>query len=164
MLRRAADQPWTGYGYGAFWEKASTPARMVQKETHWLVPTAHNGWLDLLVQVGGIGVALFAAVLVVALVAGVVRLRRADDAGFGLLYMVLFLVLALSESAIEASNTLTWALLVAVAVRALAPHASRVVARTDAPVRAAAPAIWREAPLPAGGAPAMSRLRALATG
>ena len=152
VLRRAADAPWTGYGYGAFWEKGSTPARMVQKETHWLVPTAHNGWLDLLVQVGWIGVALFAAVLVLALVAGVARLARTDDAGFGVLYILLFLILAFSESAIEAANTLTWALLVAVAVRALAPHASRARAPSTAAVRRpAAPPIWRDAPAPGAG-------------
>lgn len=153
VLRRAAQAPWTGYGYGAFWEKGSTPARMVQKETHWLVPTAHNGWLDLLVQVGWIGVALFAAVLVLALVAGVARLARTDDAGFGVLYMGLFLILAFSESAIEAANTLPWALLAAVTVRALAPLASRTQAPRPTAARAqpAPPPIWRDAPVRGAG-------------
>ena len=154
VLRRAADAPWTGYGYGAFWERGSAVAKIVQKETHWLVPNAHNGWLDLLVQLGWIGVALFAVLLALALAAALVRLPRTDDAGFGLLYMAIFLVLAFSESVIEAPNTLTWAMLVAVAVRALAPRAcapSPAAAPTRAPPPPPPP-IWREArPLTAGG-------------
>lgn len=155
VLRAAQARPWLGYGYAAFWDKQSAPARLVQKETHWLVPSAHNGWLDLLVQVGWVGVGLFAAVALLALAVLAVRFTRSRDGGFGLLYLVLFGFLSLSESVIEDANTLSWALFVAVVVRALAPRAYAA-----APARAPLPApppIWRDAPLPA---PQHARLHA----
>src|SRR5690606_21354638 len=52
LMRRVADQPWTGFGYQAFWGRDSIPAEFVRRETQWPVPSAHNGWIDLLVQLG----------------------------------------------------------------------------------------------------------------
>ncbi len=145
VLRRSAERPRLGYGFGAFWEKDSLPAKVVQHETHWLVPSAHNGWLDLLVQVGWVGVGLFAAVLLLTFLVLAVRLHRADDAGFGLLYLVLLIFFSLSESVIEAPNTLSWALFAAVVVRALSPRASLVARPRPAPSRAPPPPLWRDA-------------------
>ena len=151
VARRIAERPLTGYGYGAFWEKTSAPARIVRKEANWPVPSAHNGWLDLLLQVGWIGAALFAATAMLALVALSVRAPRSRDGGFGLFYLLLFLILAMSESVIEEPNTLPWALVVAVITCALSPRAQLASA---APRRAAAapPPLWRpSAPQPAAG-------------
>ena len=63
VLNQVALHPLTGFGFAAFWERTSVPALIIRKQTGWVVPTAHNGWLDLLVQVGWIGVGLFVAVL-----------------------------------------------------------------------------------------------------
>ncbi len=40
LMRKVADRPWTGYGYGAFWGRIgeSPPADWVRKETGWIVP------------------------------------------------------------------------------------------------------------------------------
>ena len=58
LMDKVADRPWTGYGYGAFWGRESVPADWVRKETGWGVPSAHNGWIDLLVQLGWPGAIL----------------------------------------------------------------------------------------------------------
>jgi exopolysaccharide production protein ExoQ len=63
LLRQSAKHPLTGYGYAVFWTLESHPAQWIRKETGWLVPTAHNGWLDILAQLGWIGVGLCALVL-----------------------------------------------------------------------------------------------------
>ncbi|MBE7217625.1 MAG: O-antigen ligase family protein [Caulobacteraceae bacterium] len=156
--RRIAEQPLAGYGYGAFWERYSIPARLIRKETGWAVPSAHNGWLDLLLQLGWIGAGLFALAAGLALVALLLRAPRTRDGGFALVYLVLFLMQTLSESVIEEPNTLAWALVVAVITCGLAPRAWRV----QAPPRPAAvlpPPMWRTAPaaatpgLFAGGRP-----------
>ena len=145
VVRRIADQPLHGYGYAAFWEKTSAPARIVRKEAGWPVPSAHNGWLDLLLQVGWVGTALFTLAALLALVALVVRAPRSRDGGFALFYLLLFLILAMSESIIEEPNTLSWALAVAVITCALSPRAWLA----QAPPRPAAftpPLLWRGAP------------------
>lgn len=162
VLRQWARSPHLGYGFAAFWEKGSVPALVVQREAHWTVPSAHNGWLDLLVQVGDVGVGLFAAVLVLGLVAAALRTHRLGDGGFGLLFLVLFAFLSLSESVIEAPNSVAWVLFVAVLVRVLGPRPPDPAAGPPRPGREPAAAspherpIWRDPPVPAGAEGALN--------
>jgi len=121
VLRQSAASPMLGFGFGAFWEKESIPAQFIRKQTKWLVPTAHNGWLDLLVQVGWIGVALFAVVLTVTLIMLIARTYSLDDGYFSLAFMIVFLMLSLSESVLEQHNNLPWSLFVAIMALAFRP-------------------------------------------
>ena len=132
LMRKVADRPWTGYGYGAFWGRIgeSVPADWVRKETGWIVPSAHNGWIDLLVQLGWPG-----AVLVGMLMAGtgLIAVLRSMGSGlregwWGLGFLAAFLVLSLSESILMAHQGLPWVLFMAVMTRAMLPSPSAVPA------------------------------------
>lgn len=125
ILRQIDASPLLGFGFGAFWEKTSDPANFIRKQTHWKVPSAHNGWLDLWVQVGAIGVVLFAAALGVTLVALALRAHRLKDGYFCLAFMLVFLTLSMSESVLEQHNNLPWSLFVAVMTYALLPERVR---------------------------------------
>jgi O-antigen ligase len=120
VLNQVALHPLTGFGFAAFWERTSVPALIIRKQTGWVVPTAHNGWLDLLVQVGWIGVGLFMAVFLIAIVAIIVRTVRTREY-FGALYLTLFGVFSVSESFLEQHNSLMWVLFVTVLTQALGP-------------------------------------------
>lgn len=52
LFRKVDERPWTGYGYNAFWGRDSEPAAWIRHQTGWSVPSAHNGWIDLLIQLG----------------------------------------------------------------------------------------------------------------
>lgn len=55
-----ADRPLIGYGYDSFW----TPSHLVQiGEDNWGAPDAHNGYINLTLGVGLIGVAAYVLVL-----------------------------------------------------------------------------------------------------
>jgi exopolysaccharide production protein ExoQ len=125
LMRKVADRPWTGYGYGAFWgrEGESTPADWVRKETQWPVPNAHNGWIDLLVQLGWPGAFLVGTLM--ALTAVVTLLRSAGtgvaEGWWALGFLAGFFVLSLSESILMAHQGLPWVLFMAVVTRAVLP-------------------------------------------
>ena len=125
LMRKVADRPWTGYGYGAFWGRIgeSAPADWVRKETGWVVPSAHNGWIDLLVQLGWPG-----AFLVGGLMAGTALIAILRSFGSGvregwwvLGFLGAFFILSLSESILMAHQGLPWVLFLAALTRAVLP-------------------------------------------
>ncbi|MEM9965627.1 MAG: O-antigen ligase, partial [Asticcacaulis sp.] len=117
LLRLSDKAPWLGYGYKAFWTPDSIPAAVVREETGWKVPSAHNGWLDLLVQLGWVGVLLFGLCLVVTFFCALFRFERVKDGYFSVLILCLFSFLILSESFILSQNNLVWVLFVCVMTR-----------------------------------------------
>lgn len=124
LMRLSDKAPWLGYGYKAFWTKDSVPAAIVRAETGWDVPSAHNGWLDLLIQLGWLGVGLFAACLIVTFFCALFRFERVKDGYFSVLILCLFSFLILSESFILSQNNLVWVLFICAMTRLTANQLS----------------------------------------
>ncbi len=53
------EKPWLGWGYVAFWSTTNPAAMEISASLQWYVPQAHNGLLELLLNVGLIGTAYF---------------------------------------------------------------------------------------------------------
>jgi O-antigen ligase len=109
IMRRAA----LGYGYSAFWVSGpNSPAREVAQVLEWETPHAHNGFLDLGLQVGLIGVALFFVGFAVAAVRGVKLLRSTPDAlgMWPILFLSFILLYNMTESGLGARHNLFWVL------------------------------------------------------
>ena len=125
LMRRVGERPWTGYGYSAFWGRESVPAAFVRQETGWLVPSAHNGWIDLLVQLGWPGAVAVAGLFVTATVVTLIRLGSAGlrEGYWAIAYLAVFLLLSLSESVLLSHASLPWTLFLAILARALSPQA-----------------------------------------
>ena len=128
LMRRVAERPWTGYGYGAFWGRIgeSPPADWVRKETGWIVPSAHNGWIDLLVQLGWPGAILVGGQLALIFV---VTLFRSMGSGlregwWALGFLAAFFMLSLSESILLTHQSLPFVLFMAVMTRAFLPSST----------------------------------------
>jgi O-antigen ligase len=51
--------PLLGYGYGAFWLGLKGESANVVLAVKWALPNAHNGFLDIWLSLGGLGLALF---------------------------------------------------------------------------------------------------------
>lgn len=64
VIARSAERRWLGYGFGTFWKVRNGPAQEVAANLHFFPWHAHNGFLDLGLDLGVIGVACFVAVLV----------------------------------------------------------------------------------------------------
>lgn len=48
-----------GYGYGAFWDLDFVTTQYIWKMINWEAPSAHNGYLDIALQIGGVGLGLY---------------------------------------------------------------------------------------------------------
>ena len=152
LLRQSAKHPMTGYGYAVFWTLESAPANWIRKETGWLVPTAHNGWLDILAQLGWIGVGLCALVLGGALLVSLVRFHKVQDGYWATLFLAIFLMTTFSESFILERNGIVWALACAAVTRLLGPvwgqsaQAEQTEKAPRRPLFAPEPLTWALAP------------------
>jgi exopolysaccharide production protein ExoQ len=59
---RISQRPLLGWGFDAFWSPINPAANEISTNLRWVVPQAHNGLLELLLEVGAIGTSLFAIV------------------------------------------------------------------------------------------------------
>ncbi|WP_349311040.1 O-antigen ligase family protein [Brevundimonas subvibrioides] len=130
LMHKVSVHPWTGYGYQAFWGRESVPAMFVRAETGWPVPSAHNGWIDLLVQLGWPGAFAVGIVVAVGFFGSVFRVATdgPKEGWWALGYFLAFLLLSLSESVLLSHANLPWVLMLAIVARAtaFAPDTSRV--------------------------------------
>jgi len=119
VIEMIRERPWLGYGYGAFWlgwagESAHVwlwNARVGLEATH-----AHDGFLDLCLNLGLFGVSTFALGFLLAARRAVTwaRYTRGAENLWPLAYLTFILLYNLGESAILASNDIIWLLYVAV--------------------------------------------------
>jgi O-antigen ligase len=103
------------------------------------VPSAHNGWIDLLIQLGWPGAILTGSVVLLAVSATLLRIRGAGarEGFWGVGYLLVFLLLTLSESVLLSHANLPWTLLLAILARALAAEPEPARAPLARPVRGA---------------------------
>jgi exopolysaccharide production protein ExoQ len=82
VLYFIGQRPWVGYGYESFW----TPARIDTISTNlgWGLREAHNAYLETLLWLGTVGLALTLAVVMAGLVAAVRGYRDQHDATYAL--------------------------------------------------------------------------------
>jgi O-antigen ligase len=56
LLQAISHKPLLGYGYLAFWGLDSEPRYWLAQAVDWDAPSGHNGWLDLAISLGIVGV------------------------------------------------------------------------------------------------------------
>lgn len=106
-----AARPWTGYGYGVFWEVDDGPVFWVRQATVWPVPTAHNAWLETALSLGLPGLVLAMAVFLSGLLRAMLRLFAGIETYWALPFLVAWLGVSLSESNLLVQNGMVWMLL-----------------------------------------------------
>ncbi len=116
IIEMIGKQPWLGYGYSAFWNSWDSPGAYVWYAARWTPPNAHNGLLDLWLDLGLLGVLVFMTGFVTTCVRGLVWLRidRSWDSFWTLLYLTYLVLANLSESSLLNRNDIFWVLYVSV--------------------------------------------------
>jgi O-antigen ligase len=106
-------RPWLGHGLGAFWVDQSPNVLEIWTAVDWQPPTAHNGWLDLLLELGWVGLSLAAIQMLLLLANGIRAVVDGQEPGAQYLVATVFALLIhnLTESSLVRPG-LSWCFLV----------------------------------------------------
>jgi exopolysaccharide production protein ExoQ len=115
VLSLIQQRPWLGYGLGGFWLGWEGESAAVWSAIGWRPPHAHNGLLDVTLDLGIVGLALFLAGYVTAWTKALRAARSASSLNglWALMFLMFLLLSEATESALLAQNSLTWVLYVA---------------------------------------------------
>jgi exopolysaccharide production protein ExoQ len=132
VLDMIAERPWLGYGYNAFWlgwegKSAEIWMTLTPFAANFYPTHAHNGVLDLWLDLGFVGVLVFTLVFVLAFGRAVrlIRSAKATEAIWPLTYLSFMLLSGITYPIGLERNSIWWVLYVAVVV-SLAAQPSRV--------------------------------------
>jgi exopolysaccharide production protein ExoQ len=113
---RIAERPWLGYGYQAFWVPGKQQVLWITSILQWSPPHAHNGYRDILLNFGVVGLGLFAVVIVQSIRKGASLHRAAPREGWAWMNVMVGVMLSLNltESNILTQNDLWWLILMTI--------------------------------------------------
>ena len=140
VLPEIGRAPLLGYGYAGFWSADSPTVQMIWRYAGWSAPDAHSSYLDILLQLGAVGLALFAWAWG-TLAHRIIAAWRTGypPAHFAAVYGAALLLIGLDEGVIPIPGL--WMALLPQTLLALSRHLAlvRATARSDrapAPVKA----------------------------
>ncbi len=125
-------RPWLGYGYSSFWRGGSDQSAVIEAYIGWSPIYAHNGYLELMLSVGVVGLLIFLFVIAKGLWRATLRAKNAQALQdlWPLAFLVFFLLHNFGECTILLQNNLEWALCIAVIIRSHPAYAT--VSRPEA--------------------------------
>lgn len=113
----AAQRPWFGYGFDAFWLPGTIYVRRMWQILRWMPPHAHNGLLELWLELGLVGVGMFVVGFGYYFFYAIKQLRCGNTpvAAWSLCFLLFLFFSNLTESHFLVANNLYFVLYVAVA-------------------------------------------------
>lgn len=113
----ALRKPWLGYGFNAFWLPDNVYVQRIWHLLRWEPPHAHNGMLELWLELGALGAILFVGAFLYycAFAIRLLRCSRKSCATWPLIFLVFFFVANLTETFFVTENNIFFFLFVAVA-------------------------------------------------
>jgi exopolysaccharide production protein ExoQ len=129
VLQAIFKHPLLGYGFAAFWLSLRGESANIILALRWAVPAAHNGFLDIWLQTGAIGLFLFAAGFLFACRTAADGLRHKSYARAAWPFAILLLTLVynLDESSLLQPNDFLWVIYVTTLVNLSQPFTANAV-------------------------------------
>ena len=102
VIGKIAQHPWLGYGYKSFWLGMAGDSADVWYETFFMAPNSHNGFLDLAVELGLVGLSCFLLTFTKSCLRAIqwVRLNPTAEGLFPIMYLMFVFMNNLVESTI----------------------------------------------------------------
>lgn len=107
-------RPVMGHGFGGFWIGGNSASARISQELNWEIPNAHNGFLDIFLDLGYVGFGVFIVIYISKLFSFMkaYSLHRERVYEWGVMYMLLFLIYNFLESNLLRQNSFLWILFV----------------------------------------------------
>jgi exopolysaccharide production protein ExoQ len=113
------EHPYLGYGYGAFWRGLDGPSAVVWKLSGFQAFYSHNGFLDVWLELGIVGLTLVLVSLLISFRAAFQLWRTAPtmEGSWPFLFLIYLVISNLTEGSLLRINFLPWILYVAIAIQ-----------------------------------------------
>ena len=113
------DHPWIGHGFNAFWLGDEGPSGEIRTLAGWDVPSAHNGYLEIWLDLGLCGLAIFFLGFARDFWKAIKCYGREglSEGAWPLLFLIFLFFVNLVQSALLSPNYVLWILYVAVSSR-----------------------------------------------
>ena len=110
VLDKIWEQPWLGYGFGAFWQGLDGPSAYIWNALSFKTPNSHNGYLDLCLDLGFAGFSIYMAQFIHSVTRGVAYIIsvRTSDAFWPILLLSYIVLSNLTESSLVVQNNFLW--------------------------------------------------------
>ncbi len=117
LLLAVAKRPWLGYGFNAFWT-AEGESSMVVQQVNWFVGGGHNGFLDVTLDLGILGLSIFVAGYVSICRRALLLMRKTTGAVpiWLCTYLAFILLYSFTESTVFRQTSIFWILYTSTAV------------------------------------------------
>jgi O-antigen ligase len=124
VLAKIWERPWLGYGYSGFWQGPTSEAgQYVWSAIGWDAPHAHNGLLDLWIDLGLLGLIIYVLIFSLNFIQAInwVRATKTAENYFPLVYLVFIFLANLTESNLLVQNDIIWILYVMISSSLFVP-------------------------------------------
>jgi exopolysaccharide production protein ExoQ len=113
------DRPWTGHGFDAFWLGDQGASGQIRKIAGWDVPGAHNGFLEIWLDLGLLGLALFFLGFVRHMWKAVRCFLRGGgwEEAWPILFLIFLFFVNLAQSLLLSPNSVYWILYAMISYR-----------------------------------------------
>lgn len=114
VVEKIQQRPWFGYGYSAFWGGLTHESADIIRAVRWPVPDSHNGYLDLILQVGIVGFGLYLLSFWDTLTRSVLLIRATHrwEQTWVFAFLIFTVLINIAESSLLARNSIFWVLYV----------------------------------------------------
>ncbi len=129
-LKMIQQRIFLGYGFKSFWgEDWDSPGEYVRRAVGWPTPHAHNGLIELGLDLGLLGIIIFVAGYLINLVRAFiwVRLTRSSAGLWPLLYLSFLFLANTTESSLLRRNSIFWVLYVALTLSLSIPPVKKAI-------------------------------------
>ena len=123
VMREIEDRPWLGYGYQAVWGDKTGwgPFAWISKNAGFQAQHAHNSWLEQWLGMGLVGLTAWGLFYLQTMTLAVIAVFRDRGALLAFPFLVVYSLVALTESIAVVYNDFRWVLFVAFAAKLAFP-------------------------------------------